>query len=324
MASTLSSTQADPRFDSGAAPTMAKDGFTSVEEALAGLEEALASFVHQAVNDTPDARPRAPTSDRSADASISQSFAAARLGVADLGPRVPREQRSHGKRRPLARLAIAVCLGGSAIWAWRSYGGHARDMNATWAPPVGWISARPSADEIPAPQTPDPTPEQPAAPPTIETSAQTPAQAVSQAASIAQPATTLANEPAATSPAPQQTEMMARDLAALRQTVDQLAAGQEQLSREIVKLHAEKHRANKPPAEKPHKRMLRRVSALPAPPVAAPARKPPLTPMPPQAARQVSTVSPLSRSRQPAPQILLETQPSNPPPLRPPMPVPQP
>src|SRR5690348_1027071 len=117
MASTLSSTQADPRFDSGAAPTMAKDCFTSVEEALAGLEEALASFVHQAVNDTPVARPRGPASDRSADASISQSFAAARLGVADLGPRVPREQRSQGKRRTLARLAIAVCLGGSAIWA---------------------------------------------------------------------------------------------------------------------------------------------------------------------------------------------------------------
>jgi hypothetical protein len=36
MASTPSSTQADERFDGGVAPTMAKDRFTDVGEALAG------------------------------------------------------------------------------------------------------------------------------------------------------------------------------------------------------------------------------------------------------------------------------------------------
>jgi hypothetical protein len=308
MASTLSSTQADPRFDGGVAPTVAKDRFTGVEEALTRL-------AHQAASDTPDARPRVPASDRSAEARISQSFAAATLGPADLRAPIPREQRSLGKRSTLARVAIAVCIGASAILAWRSYGGPAI---ATWAPP---FTARPSADQTPTPQMPDPAPEQAAAPPAVETSAPPPAQAASQAASIAQPATTAANEPGAASAERPQIETMARDLAALRQTVAQLAAGQEQLTREIAKLQAEKPPADKPPTEKPEKRMLRRVSA----PAAPPARKPaPITPMPLQAAPQVSTVSPLSPPPQSAPQIPSEPQSAEPPPLRPPMPVPQP
>jgi hypothetical protein len=132
-----------------------------------------------------------------------------------------------------------------------------------------------------------------------------------------------ANEPGAASAERQQIETS--DLAALRQTVEQLAAGQEQLTRELAKLQAEKPQVDKPPAEKPDKRMLRRVSAHPAPPVAAPARKPaPIAPMPPQAAPQVSTVSRLSPPPRPVPQIPSETRPSDRPPLRPPMPVPQP
>jgi hypothetical protein len=140
-----------------------------------------------------------------------------------------------------------------------------------------------------------------------------------RAASIAQPATTTADEPGAASADRQQVET--GDLAALRQTVKQLAAGQEQLTRKIAK----KPQAEEPKAEQPDKRMLHRVSAQDAPTVAAPSRKPaPITPMPPQAARRVSTVTALSRPPRPAPQMPSETQPSNPPPLRPPMPVPQP
>jgi hypothetical protein len=108
--------------------------------------------------------------------------------------------------------------------------------------------------------------------PSMPLSKSPPAQAVSQAASIVQPATTAANEPGAASAERQQVETS--DLAALRQTVEQLA-GQEQSTREIAKLQAEKPLADNPPAEKPDKRMLRRVSTHPAPPVAAPARKPP-------------------------------------------------
>ena len=309
MASTQGSTRADPRFDGGVAPTVAKAPFTGVEEALARL-------AHQAASDTPDARPRGPASDRSAEA-----LAVATLGPADLRAPIPREQRLLGRRGTLARAAIAFCLGATAIWAWHQHGGPARDMIATRARPLGWISARPSADQTPAPQTLDLAPDQAAAPPAVETSAPPPAQAASQAASIAQPATTAANEPGAASAERQQIETMARDLATLRQTVEQLAAGQEQLTRKIAK----KPQAEEPKAEQPDKRMLHRVSAQDAPTVAAPSRKPaPITPMPPQAARRVSTVTALSRPPRPAPQMPSETQPSNPPPLRPPMPVPQP
>jgi len=166
---------------------------------------------------------------------------------------------------------------------------------------------------------PDGAPLETRALPSMPLSTSPPARAASQAASIVQPATTTANEPGAASAERQQVERS--DLAALRQTVEQLA-GQEQSAREIAKLQAEKPQADNPPAEKPDKRMLRRLSTHPAPPVAAPARKPaPITPMPPQAARRVSTVSARSRPP-PAPQIPSETQPSNPPPLRPPMPQP--
>ena len=200
-ASTESSTQADPRHDGGAARTGSNgDPFTDVEEAMARL-------VHASY--PADARARGEGSDR---------FVT--LGTADLRQPIPREGRSFGRRGTLVYVAIAVCLGAFAIWAWRSYGGHARDLIATWAP----------AER-------------------------------------------------------RQIETMA-DLAALRQTVEQLAASQERLTREIARLQA----------EKPDKRMLRRVSAPPVPPVAAPARKP-------------------------APVLASMPQPANPPPLRPTTPV---
>lgn len=280
MASTLSTTQADPRFDGGVAPTVTKDHFTDVEEALVRLVHA---------NFTSDARARAPAFDRSVDARIPQSFEAAMLGPAGRQrAESVRERRSLGKRGTLARVAITVCLGASAIWTWRSYGG--------------------------------PAPEQATAPRAMETSAPPPAQAASQTASIAQPETTAANALGAASAERQQIETS--DLAALREAVAQLAAGQEQMTREIAKLQAEKPQADKPPAAKTDKRMLRRVSAHPAPRVAAPARKPaPIATMPPQAAPRV--VSRLSPPPRPAPKIPSETQSSAPPSLRPPMPVPQ-
>jgi hypothetical protein len=176
---------------------VAKDPFTDLEQALENLVQA--SY-------PPDAPAGGLTFDRSADTRMSQSFAAATLDAADLRPPISRKQRSLGKRGTLARVAIAVCLGAFTIWAWRSYGGHVRDIMASRAPP---------------------------------------------------PATTAANEPGVPLAERRQIETMA-DLAALQQTVEHLAAGQEQLTREIAKLQAE----------------LRRGSAPPALAVAAPTRKP--------------------------------------------------
>jgi len=274
------------------------DGMTA-EEVYADIEHALARLVDASYPS--DARAPGWGSDRSADAHNVRSSAAETLDAGDLGaveprPPIPRAPRSRGTRDALTRDAIAVCLVAAAIWAWRSYS--------------------------------DAAPEQATAPPASEMAAPPPTRDVL----IAQPTTSVANGWGPASAERKQVET--GELAGLRQTVAQLAAGQEQLTRAIAKLQAEKPQADglpaaTPPAEKPDKHMPRRVSAYPAPPrrapfhpvqpVAAAARKPdPATAMPPQAARQVATASALSRA--PAPQIPSQTQSSNS--LRPPMPVP--
>jgi hypothetical protein len=68
---------------------------------------------------------------------------------------------------------------------------------------------------------------------------------------------------------------MARDLATLRQTVEQLAAGQDQVARDIAKLEAA------------DMEILEKIPAPPPPrPVAAPARKP--MPAPPSSRAPVA------------------------------------
>jgi hypothetical protein len=68
--------------------------------------------------------------------------------------------------------------------------------------------------------------------------------------------------PAAPSSDLEQLKTISRDLAVVRQSVDQLAAGQQQMTREITKLQATKQDG------------LDRTSAPPSSPTAAPARKP--------------------------------------------------
>lgn len=217
----------------------------TVLDNLTGVDLALAKLAHKVASETPDTPPLAPASDKRPDAPISQSFATT-LGPPDLSTHIPREPGSLGKRGILARGAIAICLGAAGLWAWQSYGSAARDMIATGALPFGWILGRST-------QTPDPASGQAAAPPAVETPAPPPAQGASQAASqpsMTGPATTAANAPVATA-ADEQIKAMARDLAALRQTVEQLAAGQAQLTRAMAKLQADKPDAVKPQAIKP-------------------------------------------------------------------------
>jgi len=325
MASTPSSREADAPFAGDAAATTT-DSFTDVEDELARLVQA--SYA-----------PR-----------ISRSFGAAMLEADNLRPPIPREPRSSGAGGTRTRVAIAVCLGAAALLAWRSFGSPASDIMATWARPFAWISARPSAaDPTPVAQTPDPARAQADAPPAVEASAAPPAQAAAQGAAqaawqtgaIVPPRPPVADAPGAA--AAERPPVETNDLAALRQSVAQLTAGQEQLSRAIARLQTEKPRgdkplaekadkpqptkppsSDKPPAETPHAHMVRRVPAHPTPPAAAPARKPaPIAPMPTQAARQVATVRPVSPPPRPALQIPSEPQPANAP-LRPPASVPQP
>ena len=140
---------------------------------------------------------------------------------------------SRGKRaaRSLTRFLILFCIGVATTLAWQSYGDAARAMIANSSPQLDWLAP--------------------------------------QAAPVAQTAPDIAARaaPAAPSPDLQQLKEMSRDLAAVRQSVDQLAAqfaaGQQQMADDIAKLQAE-------------------ISAPPPRPAAAPARKPvPLTQPPP-------------------------------------------
>ncbi|HLH93086.1 MAG TPA: hypothetical protein VKX28_32075 [Xanthobacteraceae bacterium] len=251
---------------------------TASTDSFNGVEETLAKLAHQAAIHTPDPRLCGPQADMRVDARISPSSAAAMLdpptvapampdpamlGPADLGAQIAREPQQRRNRSTLVRVAIAICVGAAAVWALRSYGGPAREMVATLAPASSLTSARPTANQPPVPTpapTPDPAPTQAAAPPAAApVAAEAPPPPVPTTA-VAPPAPPAANEPAAASADHQQIDAMARDVAALRQTVEQLAAGQEQLKGEIAKLEAEKAAAEKPPIEKPKKRAVHHVS----------------------------------------------------------------
>jgi len=139
-----------------------------------------------------------------------------------------------GGEVPMMRFLITFCIGVFATLAWQSYGDMARERIANSYPQLGWLA---------------------------------PEAAVAQTA----PATIV---PPIASPDQQEFKAMSSDLAALRQRVDQIAAGQDRITRDItVKLQA---------AEQD---ILDKISAPPPQAAAAPARKsvpPPLQLAPPR------------------------------------------
>ena len=151
---------------------------------------------------------------------------------ADLSIRPSRDaiiQRpSLGKRasRGLARFLIIFCLGVAATLGWQSYGDDAREMIANSYPQLSWLA--------------------PQAAPLAQTASDRPAPA-----------------PSAT-PSPELTQLkeMSLAFATMRQSVDQLAASQQQMADGIANLRADQQQ------------LLQKISAPPPGPAAAPARKP--------------------------------------------------
>jgi hypothetical protein len=136
------------------------------------------------------------------------------------------EQPSLDKRasRGFARFLIIFCIGVAATLVWQSYGDVAREMIANSSPQLRWL----------APQT------------------------VAQTA----PDMVAPTAPATPSPDVQQFKAMSLGLAAVRQSVEQLAAAQQQMTDEIAKLQATEQE------------ILDKVSTRPLPAAApAPARK---------------------------------------------------
>jgi hypothetical protein len=284
MDSTLSPTQGDPHHDGDVDRPAPKD--------WTGVEQALSTLAHDAARDTSERRSRTAGSDFSAGERVTEQSFDATLAPADLNnDPLPSNRPSLGRRalRSLARFLMTACIGVAATLAWQSYGGAAKQMLASWAPQLGWSSSlpamkRPSGPEIAAEQPSPPANEAPA-----------PGAAPAQAAAVAPgaPETVAPTAPVAPSPPElQQLKTMARDLAAVRQSTEQLAATQEQMARDIAKLKTTEQDIR-------HK-----VAAPPPRPAAAPAPKP--VPMPPRPAPQSSAAPlppalPESPSRPPTP-----------------------
>jgi len=144
--------------------------------------------------------------------------------------------------RGFAGYLVAILIGVAATLAWQSYGDVAKQIIANRAPELG---SSPEAKQM------------------ITSGIQQlgwtkPSVVQSEAAPVAQTA------PATPSIDPGQVQQMARDLATLRQTVEQLAAGLDQVTRELGKLEAA------------DVEILAKITPAPPPPrpIAAPARKP--------------------------------------------------
>jgi hypothetical protein len=137
--------------------------------------------------------------------------------------------------RGFARFLLAICIGVAATLAWQSYGEATKRIIATRAPELGWS---PEAKRIIAGWVQElgwttAGPEIAAVRPSVPET--------SQAATVAQtaPETVAPKAPAAPSIDPEQVHQMARDLAALRQNVDQLIASQNQMARQMARLQSD-------------------------------------------------------------------------------------
>jgi hypothetical protein len=160
--------------------------------------------------------------------------------------------------RGFARYLVAICIGVAATLAWQSYGEatkqiiatkiselgrspETKQMIASWMQRFGW--QKPPLEHAAVPAS---VAEMPQAAP------------VGQAA----PENVAPKTPAVSAPDPEQVHQIALDLAALRQSVEQLAAGQDQMAREIDRLQAA------------DMEILAKIPSPPLQPPAVPARKP--------------------------------------------------
>ena len=166
------------------------------------------------------------------------------------------EMKRRGSRG-FARFLLAVLIGVAATLAWQSYGDAAKQVIATRAPELGWS---PETKQMIASWTLGWT--------------KAPAGSEKRALPVAQTA------PAAPSLDAEKVQQMTQSLAALRQTVEQLAAGQDQMTRVIGRL------------ETAVTELIVKMPEPPPQPPAAPARKPPAS----SSSSRVPTAPPSSRA----------------------------
>ena len=149
-----------------------------------------------------------------------------------------RATESRTKRRSsrgFARFLVAICIGVAGTLAWQSYGQVAKQMLAAKAPELGWSpeSKRMIANWVEQLGWTKP-------PATSESTAVHPSVPEAQVATVAQtmPAAVAPQAPATPPIDPEQVHQIVVDLSALRQTVEQMAAGQDQMARKVDRLQA--------------------------------------------------------------------------------------
>lgn len=163
---------------------------------------------------------------------------------------------SQTKRRALrgfASFLVAICIGVAGTFAWQSYGEATKQIIATSAPELGWS---PEVKQMIAGWVQQ-----------LGWKLSVPEQQASPIAQTAQE-TVAPKAPVAASLDPEQLQQITGSLTVLRQTVEQLTAGQDQMAREIARLHAA------------DLEILQRIPAPPPQPPTAPARKPMPMPLP--------------------------------------------
>ena len=176
------------------------------------------------------------------------------------------------KRRALGALGryfVVICLAVAGTLAWQSYGEATKQIVATSAPELGWS---PQAKQMIASWVQELGWTKPSEA-RDTSSARLPVADTSQGIRVIPVAQTTPEgvapkEPAAPAIDPEQVQQITRSLTTLQQSVEQLAAAQDQMAQRIASLQAAELE------------ILNRTPAPPPLPPAAPARKPVPSPVP--------------------------------------------
>ncbi len=135
--------------------------------------------------------------------------------------------------RAFVRYLIAICIGVAGTLAWQSYGESTKQIIATTAPELGWS---PEAKQMIASWVQQLGWTKPLA--GLESAAVRPSAPQLVPAAQVAPETVASKAPAVPSLDTEQVQQIALALAALRQSVEQIAGGQDQMAREIARLQA--------------------------------------------------------------------------------------
>lgn len=159
------------------------------------------------------------------------------LAIDSQNKRILESQTKRRASRGFVRYLVAIFIGAAGTLAWQSYGDAIKQIIATRAPELGWspevkqmiASVIQQLGWTKSPASPETT--------AVRQSAlETP-----QAATVAQtaPENVAPKAPAAPSLDPEQVQQMTQGLAALRETVQQLAAGQDRMAHEMARLETD-------------------------------------------------------------------------------------